>query len=43
MPERAQEIGLIVYRGVDSVMWAFLAKEIPEMIPRGVKGFRRSY
>lgn len=43
MPERAQEIGLIVYRGVDSVMWAFLVSEIPEMIPRGLEGYKKIY
>lgn len=42
-PSRAQEIGLIVYRTVDSVTWASLAEEIPEMIPRGNCGFRRAY
>lgn len=43
MPDRAQEIGLIVYRGVDSVLWTFIAEEIPEMIPRGLAGFRRCF
>jgi hypothetical protein len=43
MPERAQEIGLIVYRGVDSVTWSFLAAEIPEMVPRGLHGYKRIY
>ena len=32
MPEMAQEIGAIIYRGCDSVLYASLADEIPEMI-----------
>lgn len=43
MPERAQEIGLIVYRGVDSITWTFLSSEIPEMIPRGLPGYKKIY
>eukprot|EP01041_Mallomonas_annulata_P011269 gene11269-23576_t len=43
MPERAQEIGLMMYRGVDSQLWAFLSEEIPEMIPRGLPGWKRIY
>lgn len=40
-PARAQEIGMIIYRGTDSVTWSYLAKHIPEIIPRGVPGHRR--
>lgn len=43
MPERAQQIGAIVYRNVDAVMWERLRVEIPEMIPRGAPGWRRYY
>lgn len=43
MPERAQEIGLIIYRGIDTVTWSFLASEIPEMIPRGIAGYKKIY
>ena len=42
-PDRAQEIGLLCYRTLNSVDWEFLSKEIPEMIPRGVKGWVRQY
>jgi hemerythrin-like domain-containing protein len=42
-PDRAQEIGLICYRTLRSVDWAFLSKEIPEIIPRGVPGWKRIY
>ena len=42
-PDRAQEIGLMCYRTLNSVDWAFLAQEIPEMIPRGVSGWVRQY
>lgn len=40
---RAQELGLMLYRSVDSVTWASLAEEMPEIIPRGECGFRRAY
>ena len=43
VPDRAQEIGLIVYRGVDSALWSFLVEEIPELIPRGLSGWRKLY
>ena len=43
MPERAQELGLIIFRGTDSVLWAYLCNEVPEMIPRGLQGFKRIY
>jgi tellurite resistance protein TehA-like permease/glutaredoxin len=42
-PMRAQEIGLILYPNLDTVTWTFLAREIPEMIPRGLSGFDRYY
>ena len=43
MPERSQMIGLIVYRGINDVMWSQIKKELPEIIPRGIKGWRRQY
>lgn len=43
MPERAQQIGAIVYRNVDAVMWELLSFELPEIIPRGVPGWKRYY
>lgn len=43
MPERAQQIGRIVYRNVDAVMWERLRVEIPELIPRGLPNWRRYY
>jgi tellurite resistance protein TehA-like permease len=39
-PERAQLIGLIIYRGVQNWMWALLVDDIPEIIPRGLPGWR---
>ena len=41
MPERSQQIGAIVYRNVDAVTWERLRIEIPEMIPRGERNWRR--
>jgi len=43
MPERCQEIGLIVYRTVDPVTWMWLSVKIPEIIPRGLPGYRKIY
>eukprot|EP00523_Entomoneis_sp_CCMP467_P011515 CAMPEP_0168717948 /NCGR_PEP_ID=MMETSP0724-20121128/261_1 /TAXON_ID=265536 /ORGANISM="Amphiprora sp., Strain CCMP467" /LENGTH=1003 /DNA_ID=CAMNT_0008764437 /DNA_START=689 /DNA_END=3700 /DNA_ORIENTATION=+ len=41
MPERAQQLGAIVYRNVDAVMWKRMDVEIPEMIPRGESNWRK--
>eukprot|EP00538_Stauroneis_constricta_P000528 CAMPEP_0119546512 /NCGR_PEP_ID=MMETSP1352-20130426/899_1 /TAXON_ID=265584 /ORGANISM="Stauroneis constricta, Strain CCMP1120" /LENGTH=996 /DNA_ID=CAMNT_0007591223 /DNA_START=151 /DNA_END=3141 /DNA_ORIENTATION=+ len=43
VPERAQQIGMIVYRNVDAVMWERLRVQVPEMIPRGAHNWRRYY
>jgi len=43
MPERAQQIGAIVYRNVDPVMWERLRTELPEIIPRSAPNWRRYY
>jgi hypothetical protein len=40
-PERAQQIGAILYRHVDVVMWEQLQFEIPEIIPRGAIAWKR--
>jgi hemerythrin-like domain-containing protein len=42
-PQRAQEIGMYLYPTLDSVAWVFLAREMPEIIPRGLPGFTRMY
>ncbi|RYH22982.1 DUF4395 family protein [archaeon] len=42
-PTRAQEIGLMLYPNVDSVTWLFVAREVPEIVPRGVTGHHRIY
>merc|ERR1712226_107659 len=43
MPERAQQIGAIIYRNVDAVMWERLSSAVPHIIPRGVAGWKRYY
>lgn len=43
MPERAQQVGSIVYRNVDAVMWERLRIEMPEIIPRGAPNWQRYY
>ena len=41
LPERTQQIGAIVYRNVDAIMWECLQADLREMIPRGLEGWRR--
>mmetsp|Transcript_10371 Transcript_10371/g.27652 ORF Transcript_10371/g.27652 Transcript_10371/m.27652 type:complete len:218 (+) Transcript_10371:2-655(+) len=41
LPERAQHIGEMIYRGVDDAEWAAIAKDVPEVIPRGLPGWVR--
>jgi len=43
MPERAQHIGLMVACGVDDVQWRRISDELPEIIPRGARGWERYY
>ena len=43
MPYRCQQIGLIVHRGCNDVLWADIAQQLPELIPRGLNGWRRQY
>lgn len=42
-PAVAQEIGMCLYRHCDDVHWAFLSERMPEIIPRGLPGYRRLY
>eukprot|EP00238_Polyblepharides_amylifera_P009541 CAMPEP_0196572832 /NCGR_PEP_ID=MMETSP1081-20130531/2808_1 /TAXON_ID=36882 /ORGANISM="Pyramimonas amylifera, Strain CCMP720" /LENGTH=910 /DNA_ID=CAMNT_0041890289 /DNA_START=61 /DNA_END=2793 /DNA_ORIENTATION=+ len=41
MPESAQHLGLMISIGVSPVMWYQLSKEIPDIIPRGLPGWKR--
>ncbi|CAM9111089.1 unnamed protein product [Scytosiphon promiscuus] len=43
MPERAQQLGLMVYRVVDDVTWVEVARDLPEVVPRGLPGYRRYF
>jgi len=43
MPEKTQQIGAIVYRNVDAVMWERIRVDVPEMIPRGEFNWWRYY
>ncbi len=40
MPERCQQIGLMVALGSDPVSWYRLRKALPEIIPRGEAGWK---
>jgi len=42
-PDRAQEIGILCYRTLNSLDWSFVSKELPEIVPRGLPGWRRVY
>ena len=41
VPERAQLIGRMVSLGVDAPLWERLIQSVPEIAPRGAKGWRR--
>jgi hemerythrin-like domain-containing protein len=43
VPERSQQVGAIAYRNVDSITWERLRFDIPEIIPRGTRGWRRNH
>jgi len=43
MPERAQQIGAIIYRNCDSVMYERLRVACPNIIPRGLPNWHRYY
>eukprot|EP00241_Pyramimonas_parkeae_P004658 CAMPEP_0114246674 /NCGR_PEP_ID=MMETSP0058-20121206/12600_1 /TAXON_ID=36894 /ORGANISM="Pyramimonas parkeae, CCMP726" /LENGTH=909 /DNA_ID=CAMNT_0001359899 /DNA_START=188 /DNA_END=2917 /DNA_ORIENTATION=- len=43
MPESAQHVGLMVSLGVSPVMWYQLSQEIPDIVPRGAKGWKRFF
>lgn len=43
MPERAQQLGLMVYRVVDDIIWVEIARDLPEVVPRGLPGHRRYF
>lgn len=41
--ERAQLIGRYLALGVDAPLWERLAQAVPEIIPRGARGWRKYY
>jgi hypothetical protein len=41
MPERAQLVGLMAYRGVTDADWVALSRDLPEIVPKGLPGWRR--
>jgi len=41
VPERAQHIGEMIYRGVEDHEWCALTTDVPEIIPRGLPGWQR--
>lgn len=43
MPERAQQLGLMIYRVVDDVTWVEVARDLPEVVPRALPGHHRYY
>ena len=43
MPERAQQVGAMVYRAVDAINWERLRCDVPSIVPRGIKYWKRYY
>ena len=43
LPDEIQRIGMWVYLGVEEREWRRLAVQFPDMIPRGLSGWRRYY
>jgi hypothetical protein len=43
VPERAQLIGRMIYMKCDPAIWERLVVAVPEIVPRGVAGWRRFY
>ncbi|KAG5178888.1 hypothetical protein JKP88DRAFT_280798 [Tribonema minus] len=43
MPERAQLIGLMLYRGLDDATWVSVSADVPEIVPRGLPGWRQYF
>eukprot|EP01061_Rhynchopus_euleeides_P047305 TRINITY_DN9431_c0_g1_i1.p1 TRINITY_DN9431_c0_g1~~TRINITY_DN9431_c0_g1_i1.p1 ORF type:complete len:1048 (+),score=368.96 TRINITY_DN9431_c0_g1_i1:56-3145(+) len=41
VPEHAQQVGEMFYRGIPDTMWAVLATDVPEIVPRGLPGWVR--
>ena len=41
MPERAQQIGVMVALGVDPVNWYRIRRVLPDITPRGEQGWRQ--
>mmetsp|Transcript_45104 Transcript_45104/g.107234 ORF Transcript_45104/g.107234 Transcript_45104/m.107234 type:complete len:1042 (-) Transcript_45104:236-3361(-) len=41
LPERAQHIGEMIYRGVEDHEWCAITQDVPEIIPRGLPGWKR--
>ncbi|KAJ9446060.1 Glutaredoxin-C1 [Diplonema papillatum] len=41
VPERAQHMGDMIYRGVSDTTWACMVADVPEIIPRGLPGWAR--
>jgi hypothetical protein len=39
MPERSQQVGLYVARGVDPVVWSDITADMPQIVPRGMPGW----
>jgi tellurite resistance protein len=42
-PSQAQQIGNFLYRATDDATWQRLARSAPQIVPRGVCGWRRNY
>ena len=43
MPERTEELGLMIHREVSDVTWCELSERIEGLAPRGLRGYKRFY
>ena len=41
MPERARQIGVMLALTLDVPTWQRIAEEMPDLVPRGMSGYRR--
>ncbi len=41
MPEHAELLGMMVYNSVSGNLWSRLMDDVTEIIPRGLRGYKR--
>ena len=41
MPERGRQIGVMLALGLEPATWQRIAQDMPDLVPRGMSGYRR--